>query len=119
MIDLMRKHPRLGLPILLAAGMMLTGCNNLNGTDKVSINGDSIDEGTVVGDPPSTPAMKCAYPTTGTPGVDVGNIIPIDRKWQGFLPESTEYSDVSISDFYDCDRSRGIDAIVVDTSQYG
>ncbi len=121
MIELMRKHPQLGLPILLAAGMALTGCNNLNGTDKISVDDDSgtIDPGDVVGDPPSSPTMKCAYPTAGSPGVAPGNVVPVDRSWQGFLPGGTEYSDVSISDFYDCDGSRDIDAVMVDVSQYG
>jgi hypothetical protein len=38
------------------------------------------------------------------------------QTWPGFAEESTTQSDIHIEDFFDCDGSRGINALLIDTS---
>ena len=120
MTHLLRKK-LIGLPILLVAGLALTGCNSLNGADIVTVGDeDPIDEvDNITQDPPASPELSCAYPTTGDFGVAVNQIVPVDRQWHGFAAETSTAWEINISDYYDCDGSRGIDAIIIDTSQYG
>ncbi|MCA9618124.1 MAG: hypothetical protein KC731_03860 [Myxococcales bacterium] len=60
----------------------------------------------------------CEYPQ-GPYGVAQGAIVPPNLSWQGYAPGASTPSTISIADLFDCDGSRGIDAIIVDTSQYG
>ena len=39
-----------------------------------------------------------------------------DLQWQGFVPNATTPSTVKITDLYDCDGSKGINAIVIDSA---
>lgn len=60
----------------------------------------------------------CEYPQ-GPYGVGQGQIVPPTITWQGFVPGSSTPSTISMQDFFDCDGSGGVDAIIIDTSQYG
>jgi hypothetical protein len=60
----------------------------------------------------------CEYPA-GPYGVDSGQILPPTLSWSGFAPGSSAASTFTAEDLFDCDGSRGIHAVVVDTSQYG
>lgn len=61
---------------------------------------------------------NCEYPA-GPYGVAQGATVPPSLSWQGYAPGSSTPSTISIQDLFDCDGSRGIDAIIIDTSQYG
>lgn len=64
---------------------------------------------------PDAPANGCVYPA-GPYGITVGKVLNPNLQWQGFLPGATSPSTVSVSDLYDCDGSKGINAVVVDSS---
>lgn len=66
----------------------------------------------------STAPTPCEYPT-GPYGVDVGDTLPPTLSWQGFTPGADSPSTVTITDFFDCDGTRGINAVFFDTSQFG
>ena len=103
----------LGAPIWLAAGLIITGCN---GADEVR-GDDPTDD--VVGDAPAPKSVTCAYPTGVEFGVSADMTVPVDRVWQGLAPDSSVGEQIAIANYYDCDGSRGIDALMIDTSQYG
>lgn len=71
--------------------------------------------GTGTGEPGPT---ECEYPA-GPYGVAQGQIVPPNLTWQGFAPGSSAAQTISILDFFDCDGSRGIHAVLFDTSQFG
>lgn len=71
--------------------------------------------GTGTGEPGPT---ECEYPA-GPYGVAQGQTVPPSLTWQGFAPGSSTAETISILDFFDCDGSRGIHAVLFDTSQYG
>jgi hypothetical protein len=86
---------------------------------------------------PTTPApasseTSCAYSIAaaggpagvacgmiGLGGCTANNILPVSHQWDGYRPGAPEPSTVHVAEFYDCDGSRGVDAIFFDTSQYG
>jgi|RhiMetdeSRZDD1v2_1073273.scaffolds.fasta_scaffold1367617_2 hypothetical protein len=60
----------------------------------------------------------CTYPA-GPYGVAQGQVVPPTLTWQGYAPGSNTVTTISIQDFFDCDGSKGINAVMVDTSQFG
>ena len=62
--------------------------------------------------------MACEWPA-GPYGVDEGDILPPSLAWQGYAEGSDQPGTISIQDYFDCDGSRGIDAVMIETSQYG
>jgi hypothetical protein len=63
-------------------------------------------------------ATKCTYPTAGL-GFGQGDVVPPNLTWKGYADGSTVTSaptTVAFDDDYDCDGSKGINAILVDTS---
>lgn len=72
---------------------------------------------------PATNQTSCNYQKTaelGLPtGVGPGQILPVSHSWQGFRPGDPNPSVVNVAEFFDCDGSKGIDAVVWDVSQYG
>jgi hypothetical protein len=63
-------------------------------------------------------AEPCVYPA-GPYGVAEGQVVPPTLSWQGYAPGSATATTVSVQDFFDCDGSKGINAVMVDTSQFG
>ncbi len=61
---------------------------------------------------------NCDYPP-GPYGVDEGQVVPPTLSWQGYAPGASSPSTITMEDFHDCDGTGGIDAIIIDTSQYG
>jgi hypothetical protein len=57
----------------------------------------------------------CQYPA-GPYGTTVGSTISPTLTWQGYAPNSSSLSKVSITDFFDCDGSKGINALLLDAS---
>ena len=58
------------------------------------------------------------YPA-GPYGVAQGQTVPETIQWTGTLAGDSGPSTFKLSDFFDCDGTKGIDAILVETSQYG
>ncbi len=61
---------------------------------------------------------RCTYPT-GPYGIAKGDVLPPTLTWKGFAPGAKEPSSLSPRDVFDCDGDRGIDAVIIDTSQFG
>ncbi len=60
-----------------------------------------------------------AYPA-GPYGVAQGQVVPPTLSWQGYAPGASSPSTITMQDLWDCDgMNGGIDAIIIDTSQYG
>ena len=57
------------------------------------------------------------WPTSNL-GVASGQHLPSSLSWEGFAPGDAAVRRVSIDEFYDCDGSRGLDALLLITSQY-
>ena len=59
--------------------------------------------------------VDCTYPDGGF-GVDVGDVVSGNLAWQGYPEDAAASGTVSIQDYFDCDGSRGIHAILIDSS---
>ena len=69
------------------------------------------------GSPDGTGSMKCTYPAEdGDWAVEVGSTLPRSLHWEGFAEHESTVSTVEIEDYLDCDGSRGIHALLLDTS---
>jgi hypothetical protein len=55
---------------------------------------------------------KCPWPA-GTYGASVGDIVSPDLSWQGYAEGTNELGPISIHDYFDCDGSRGDNALLV------
>ena len=65
----------------------------------------------------SSGSDPCEYPA-GPYGVSPGQVVPPTISWQGYAAGSAASSTIALSDFFDCDGSKGINAILIDTSKY-
>ena len=121
---------RLAMAALITSSCALLGCNNLTGLDAIEV--ETIDDAAPVtggnvsgpvglpgeGDQPAPKLLNCEYPA-GNPGVDVSQTVPREHQWTGWAPGASAPDTVYITEFFDCDGSKGIDAVIFDTSQYG
>jgi len=103
---------------LLAAGCSSSSKNNEapadSGTGANADTGAPADADTDADDADSGTG-GCVYPA-GPYGVAVGKVLNPDLQWQGFVPGATTASTVKITDLYDCDGSKGLNALVVDSA---
>lgn len=76
--------------------------------------GDDAGGTTPTPDAGTTPS-KCAYPS-GPYGIHSNQTVSGAFSWQGFVDGSPSPVTVSMKDFFDCDGSKGINAVLVDTS---
>jgi hypothetical protein len=120
-----------GVCALAAVGMMGCGASDEDDTDNnKSFYVDGYTEPTTPA--PASQEASCSYSLAqagGPAGVACGelglagctaqNVLPITHQWQGYRGGAAEPSTFNIAELYDCDGSRGIDAIYIDTSQYG
>jgi hypothetical protein len=60
-------------------------------------------------------AGECPAPT-GTVGIVEGSLVDMTLAWQGYAAGATEPSSIAIGDYYDCDGTRGIDALLITQS---
>ena len=112
---------------VMVGSFALGGCNTLNGSNDVAVDDTEAEgEGEVEAGAavvPPTKAISCAYPNDPALnfGVDVGQIVPLDmdHTYQGIFAGETTPREISVAELFDCDGSRGVDAIIFDTSQYG
>lgn len=58
---------------------------------------------------------QCAYPS-GPYGVQVGATVQPTLSWQGFPEGQSQATTISIQDYFDCDGTRGVNAILVTQS---
>jgi hypothetical protein len=108
---------------ILMAALLAAGCSSSsNGaTGGGDDAGATVDTGTPSDDADTDAGDDggatngCVYPA-GPYGVAVGKTLSPDLQWQGFLPNATTPSTIKISDLYDCDGSKGLNAIVVDSA---
>ena len=101
---------------LVMMGLLAAGCSTAS-TGK-SADRPAADSGAAIDDAAAqvdAAPMGCVYPA-GPYGVTVGKILDPSLQWQGFVPNATTPSTVKITDLYDCDGKKGINAIVVDSS---
>ncbi len=70
----------------------------------------------VVDSGPTTNACAANTYPEGPYGTSVGQIVNPGLSWKGYLPNETTVSTIAPSDLYDCDGSKGIDAILFDVS---
>lgn len=143
-----RKSQGFWLSSVVMGAMSLFACNSITGSDDVQFDDDD-DGGSQVassgngsgsgattgstggmagvgGNATTTGAtsgagagpQNCTYPA-GPYGVDQGEVVPPTISWQGYAPGASSPSTITMQDLFDCDGSRGIHAVIVDTSQYG
>jgi hypothetical protein len=60
-------------------------------------------------------ATVCAYPA-GPYGTKVGDVVDPSLQWQGYVNDSGQSSNIAISDYYDCDGTKGVTALLLDES---
>jgi hypothetical protein len=60
-------------------------------------------------------ATECPYPA-GPYGTGVGDVLDAKLVWQAYAPGATTPSTLHVTDLYDCDGKKGINALVIDTS---
>jgi hypothetical protein len=63
----------------------------------------------------STPASTCSYPA-GPYGTSVGDVVDHSLSWQGYVNDGATATTVTVKDYYDCDGSQGISAVLLDES---
>lgn len=54
--------------------------------------------------------------SSGPYGTSIGDVVDPSLSWQGYVDDSGQTTTVRLSDYYDCDGSRGVRALVVDES---
>jgi hypothetical protein len=75
-------------------------------------SGAAVDQGGSGGAP-----VTCSYPA-GPYGVNQGHTLSSSLSWQGYRAQSDAVATVSVQDYFDCDGSRGIDAVLFTTEQW-
>ena len=124
----MKQEIGAGFGIVALATVGLVGCAPVEVDEDADSNRNAFLDGVEEPNTPAPPPVEvtCAYPE-GT-GIAQGNIVPYvkganpdgrNMSWEGYAPGGTMPEKVYISDFYDCDGSRGIHAVFFTTSQYG
>ena len=68
---------------------------------------------------PAPARLACPYPTTGTMGAKEGNTVPSNLTWTGYDIQSNVEGPVPVTNYFDCDGSKGYHALLFDTSRYG
>lgn len=76
------------------------------------------DPTTTVASSSSTGPTDCEYPS-GPYGVGMGDVVPPTLSWQGYGPGASQSETISMAQFHDCDGTLGINALAIDTSQFG
>jgi len=86
------------------------------GTAAGGYGGSTSTSSSSSGEPPPPP---CEYPP-GPYGTQLYDTAPPSYSWNGY-PEGPvgQLASISLADYYDCDGSKGINAVMVESSQYG
>jgi thiol-disulfide isomerase/thioredoxin len=97
----------------LMAMLLAAGCSSKAASETSTDSGTEGGSVDASDDADADDASGCVYPS-GPYGTDVGKVIDPSYVWQGFVPGSSTVSTIKITDLYDCDGSKGINAIVLD-----
>jgi hypothetical protein len=110
----MTRTTKLGtmVALLLAAGCS-SGAKDAPQNDTTADSG--ADDAATGDDADEAGPTGPTYPA-GPYGVAVGKVLDPTLLWQGFVPNATTASTVKITDLYDPDGSKGLNAIVVDSA---
>lgn len=57
----------------------------------------------------------CTYPA-GPYGITTGNVLNPALSWQGYAPNASSPSTLTARDYFDCDGTKGINALYIDVS---
>lgn len=93
-----------------AGGSPQTGGHG-GATTTTSISGSSSSSSSFTTTSDAVP-VNCEYPE-GAAGVDVGDLVSGALSWPGFAENASQSSTLSIQDYYDCDGSKGINALLI------
>jgi hypothetical protein len=113
----MNSTTKLGI---LMVSLLAGGCSSSKSQDQTTADSGTPDTGAALdadtdADADDAGPTGCVYPS-GPYGVTVGKVLNPALQWQGFAPNATTASTVKITDLYDCDGSKGINAILVDSA---
>jgi hypothetical protein len=103
----------------LMAVLLAAGCSSASngasagGSDAAATEDTSAPDADVDAD--DAAPTGCVYPK-GPYGVTVGKVLDPSLVWQGYIPGATTVSTVKITDLYDCDGSKGLNALVIDSA---
>ena len=105
--------------------LSLAACNQVTGVDDLRVNalgsgvngqgGNGGGSASGAGGSTSTGGVVCQYPM-GSYNNKVGAVVKPGLTWEGFADDSDTAGTVAMEDYYDCDGSRGINAILILTS---
>jgi hypothetical protein len=76
---------------------------------------DGGDGGQSVSGSGGTTPSACKYPP-GPYGIHTNETVSGSLSWQGFVDGGTTATTVAMSDYFDCDGKKGINAVLLDTS---
>jgi hypothetical protein len=110
MLELSRS--KVASAVVLALAAFFCGCS---ATKSHAGNFDTPQEDDDSSGPNPTSHTQCTYPASNF-GDKKGNVAPPMHTWQGYVNDSSTEVPVKIEDFYDCDGTRGINAVLIDTS---
>jgi len=103
----------------LLGTLLVAGCSSAsNGGTAADSGAAPEDSGAPLDadtDGDDAPATGCVYPS-GPYGITVGKVVDPTLQWQGYVPGASTVSTVKMADLYDCDGSKKINALVVDSS---
>lgn len=107
-----------------ALGLAAVGCGPGDVGDDTDDNKSFFVDGyeEVTAPAPASGEARCNYDIAsqnGSAGVNTNMVLPSNLTWEGFRPGEDTPSFINVSEFFDCNATRGIDALVIDTSQYG
>jgi thiol-disulfide isomerase/thioredoxin len=101
---------KLRTPTLLTA-LILSACSSAPAPFPTGEPGQDSGPGTT----PDSGTGLCTYPE-GTTGTGPGQLVEAGFNWQGYAPGQQASTTISMSDFFDCDGSKGINALIFDVS---
>jgi len=99
----------------LMALLVAAGCSSKSANETSNNDSGAEDSSVDASDEGDAAAGGCVYPS-GPYGITVGKVLDPSLQWQGFAPGATTASTVKITDFYDCDGSKGINALLIDNA---
>ena len=90
-----------------------SGADAIAAMDSGSVESGPADTGS--GNAEAGKDSGCVYPA-GPYGVDVGKVLDPTATWQTYLANASSPSTFKMTDLYDCDGTKGINAIIFDNT---
>ncbi len=95
---------------VLCICLLATACSSGRDFGSTDSGVPAVDSG------PTTNACAANTYPLGPYGTGVGKVVNPGLSWKGYLPNATDVSTIAPTDLYDCDGSKGIDAIIFDVA---